>query len=48
MISALKEAGGKPFYTEYEGVGHDSWVRAYADPKLMEWLFAQKLKREAP
>jgi len=45
MIGALKEAGGKPLYTEYEGVGHDSWVPAYADPKLMEWMFAQKLKR---
>lgn len=32
----------KPLYTEYEGVAHDSWVAAYRDPKLMEWLFAQK------
>jgi len=42
MIAAIKQAGGKPLYTEYEGVGHDSWVAAYRDPKLMEWLFAQK------
>jgi|SRR5579872_1675524 len=42
MIAAIKHAGGKPLYTEYPGVGHDSWVAAYRDPKLMEWLFAQR------
>jgi predicted peptidase len=42
MIDAIRKAGGKPLYTEYEDVGHDSWVRAYHDPKLMEWMFAQK------
>jgi predicted peptidase len=42
MIAAIKQAGGKPLYTECEGVGHDSWNAAYRDPKLMEWLFAQK------
>src|SRR5262249_46123074 len=25
MIEAIKKAGGKPKYTEYPGVGHDSW-----------------------
>lgn len=42
MIEAIKKAGGQPLYTEYKGVGHNSWAAAYADPKLMEWLFAQK------
>lgn len=41
MINALVKAGGRPIYTEYIGVGHDSWHKAYADPKLMEWLFEQ-------
>jgi predicted peptidase len=45
MVEAIKKAGGKPQYTEYAGVGHDSWVRAYSDPKLMEWMFAQKLSK---
>ncbi len=42
MVAALKKAGGKPTYTEYEGVRHNSWTPAYADKKLWEWLFAQK------
>ncbi|MGE5194857.1 MAG: alpha/beta hydrolase-fold protein [Deltaproteobacteria bacterium] len=45
MVEAIKKAGGKPLYTEYAGVGHDSWVRAYSDPKLMDWMFAQKLSK---
>jgi predicted peptidase len=45
MVEAIRKAGGKPLYTEYAGVGHDSWVRAYNDPKLMEWMFAQKLSK---
>jgi predicted peptidase len=45
MIRALKEAGGKPKYTEYKKVGHDSWVNAYQEPDLLPWLFAQKLIR---
>src|SRR5262249_38529581 len=44
MIEALKKAGGEPKYTEYPDAGHDSWTTAYADPKLHEWLFAQKKK----
>ena len=42
MIEAIKQAGGEPRYTEYPGVGHNSWAPAYADPKLLEWMFAQK------
>jgi predicted peptidase len=42
MIAALKAAGGTPKYTEYQGVGHDSWTATYRDPELYKWLFAQK------
>lgn len=42
MIKAIEKAGGKPKYTEYEGVGHDSWTKTYRDEKVHEWLFAQK------
>ena len=42
MVAALKKAGGKPTYTEYAGVRHNSWTPAYTDKKLWEWLFAQK------
>ena len=42
MIDALKAAGGEPKYTEYQGVGHNSWAPTYANPDLYEWLFAQR------
>jgi len=42
MIAALKKAGGKPKYTVYPDVGHDSWNNAYRDPELFKWLFARK------
>jgi len=42
-IKTIKDAGGTPKYTEYPGVGHNSWIKAYADPELYAWLFAQHL-----
>ena len=42
MAAALREAGGRPRYTEYPGVGHDAWVDAYQDPELHTWLFRQR------
>lgn len=45
MVEAIKRAGGNPKYTEYPGVGHHSWVPAYSDPELFEWLFSQKKKK---
>ena len=38
----LKNAGGNVTYTEYPGVGHNSWDNAYADKNTWTWLFAQK------
>src|SRR5208337_2974229 len=43
MVDALKAAGGNVRYTEYPGVGHNSWDKAYAEPELFPWLLAQKL-----
>jgi predicted peptidase len=42
MIKMMQKAGGHPRYTEYPGVGHNSWDRAFAEPELLSWLFAQK------
>jgi predicted peptidase len=42
MIEALKAAGATPKYTEYAGVGHNSWAQTYSNPGLYEWLFAQR------
>jgi predicted peptidase len=44
MIAALKEAGGEPKYTEYPGVGHNSWDQAYGTAELYTWLLQQKAK----
>jgi predicted peptidase len=43
MNKALKAAGGNVRYTEYAGVGHNSWDKAYAEPDLMSWLLSKSL-----
>ena len=44
MIEALKQAGGRAKYTEYEGVGHNCWTRAWKEKDLITWLFRQNNK----
>lgn len=39
MITALTEAGSHAGLTFYPGTGHFSWLAAYSDPLMMEWLF---------
>lgn len=46
MVQALRAAGGNVRYTEYAGVGHNSWDRAYAEPKFFPWLLAQALEKK--
>jgi predicted peptidase len=41
LVAAIRAAGGQARYTEYPGVGHHSWVPAYAEPELPRWLFGQ-------
>jgi predicted peptidase len=41
MFEALTNAGARPGYTQYPEVGHFSWIAAYSDPMMMEWLFRQ-------
>lgn len=45
MNNALKAAGANVRYTEYEGVGHNSWDKAYAEPDFMNWLLSQHRTR---
>jgi len=33
-------------YTEYPGVGHNSWEKAYADPDLISWLLTKSLSKK--
>jgi len=42
MVQAVRDAGGRPIYSELAGVGHDSWTPAYRDPFVLDWLFAQR------
>jgi predicted peptidase len=42
MASALRAGGGEVRYTEYAGVGHNSWDQALAEPELWSWLLATK------
>ena len=41
MLRALTKAGAHPGFTQYPESGHFSWLGAYADPLMMEWLFRQ-------
>jgi len=43
MYQALTALGGEVHYTEYPGVGHDSWVKAYDEPELISWLLSKSL-----
>jgi predicted peptidase len=42
MVAALKAAGAAPLYTEYPGIGHGCWDRAYGEPDLWKWVLAQR------
>lgn len=42
LTEALKASGGNVRYTEYPGVPHNSWDRAYAESELIPWLLSQK------
>jgi predicted peptidase len=48
MIEALRRAGADPRYTEYPGVGHSAWERAYQEPDLLDWLFTQRREPDHP
>lgn len=43
MIHAIRKAGGKPKYTEYEYAGHGIWDKV-REEGIMEWMFAQHLE----
>src|SRR5439155_1149693 len=45
LDAALRRVGAPVRYTEYAGVGHNSWESAYNEPELWRWLWAQHLAR---
>jgi len=40
MNAALVARGAQVKYTEFPGVNHGSWEKAYATPDLWEWMFS--------
>ena len=42
MIAAIRKAGGNPKYTEYPDQDHAVWEKAFNEPDLLPWVFAQK------
>ena len=42
MVASLRAAGGAPRYSEFFGLDHDTWSRAYAMSELYDWLILQK------
>jgi predicted peptidase len=42
MIEAMRAAGLRPRYSEYPGVEHNVWHRAFQEPDLLDWLFKQR------
>jgi len=45
MTKALRNLGADVSYTEYPGVGHNSWDNAYGDADFPQWLLGQELKQ---
>ena len=42
MVEALTEAGAHPGFTQYPEAGHFSWIAAYSDTMMIDWLFSQQ------
>jgi predicted peptidase len=43
LVQAWRAHGGVAKYTEYTGLKHSSWKKAYAEPAMFDWLFTQHL-----
>lgn len=42
VVSALQMDKKEVKYTEYPGVGHDSWLKAFQEKELIPWLYEHK------
>jgi len=43
MVDAVNSCGGNATLTLFEGVKHNSWVKAYEETELVTWLVEQSL-----
>lgn len=46
MVKALLEADGDVQLSIYENANHNSWDPAFAEPRLLPWLFSHKKNKE--
>ena len=46
MVNAIINAGGTPNFTLYAEDNHNSWDSAFAEPKLLTWLFSNTKTNE--
>ncbi|WP_298239301.1 prolyl oligopeptidase family serine peptidase [uncultured Algibacter sp.] len=44
MVDALTKAGAQVGYTQYPEAGHFSWIAAYSDTMMMDWMFKKYKK----
>jgi predicted peptidase len=42
LVKAWRDHGGTAKYTEYSGLRHSSWKKAYAEPEMFDWLLRQR------
>jgi predicted peptidase len=42
MVARLKELKASVEYLEYQGVNHNSWDNAFAEPDFLSWFFSKK------
>ena len=46
LAQAMRVGGGEVRFSEYEGVNHGAWDRAYAEPELVPWLLSHRLDQQ--
>jgi predicted peptidase len=42
MVKRINAAGGHARYTQFDAVGHECWNQVYGDPKVIDWMLAQR------
>ncbi len=45
MVDKLKALKSEVKYSEYPGVGHNSWDNAFAEPDYLSWMLSHKMKK---
>lgn len=41
LVESMRRQDISVMFTKYPDVGHDSWTQTFANPELLDWLFAQ-------